>query len=188
MTLVFQYGSNMSVARLNHADRLAGDAKVVGIATTIEPFELAFTVWSKTNACAAADIITGKAGRSIYGVVYDIPDFLLSRESARKHNRKSLDSIEGEGTNYVSKTIDLSKADGAKLTAITYVVKDPSAGLKTSLAYVQHIFDGLEEHNMPEDYRQYVVSRVIENNPELQMVATNPRTGRAIFSIGKSKQ
>lgn len=172
MALVFQYGSNMSVARLNHLDRLAGDAKAIGIATTVEPFELAFTVWSKTSTCAAADIIPSKGGRSIYGVVYDIPDFLLSRESAKKRNRRSLDAIEGEGTNYIRKTIDVIKTDGAQLSATTYVVKERSAGLKTSIAYVQHILDGLKEHAMPEDYCQYVVSRVIENNPELQMLAT----------------
>lgn len=171
MALVFQYGSNMSVARLNHADRLAGDAKAIGIARTVEPFELAFTAWSKTNTCAAADIIPRKAGRSIYGVVYDIPDFLLSRESAKKQSRRSMDAIEGEGTNYVRKIIDLIKTDGAQLSATTYVVKKRTAGLKTSLAYVQHILDGLKEHAMPEDYCQYVISRVIENNPELQMLS-----------------
>lgn len=168
MALVFQYGSNMSVARLNHADRLAGDAKPIGIATTVEPFELAFTVWSKTNTCAAADIIPDKAGRNIYGVVYDIPDFLLSRESAKKENKKSLDAIEGEGANYIRKTIQLIKTDGGQLSAITYVVKEPSTGHKTSMAYVQHILDGLKEHAMPDEYRQYVVSRIIQNNPGLQ--------------------
>lgn len=168
MAFVFQYGSNMSAARLNHADRLAGDAKAIGIARTIEPFELAFTVWSKTNACAAADIVPSKTGRSVYGVVYDIPDFLLSRDTAKKHNRKSLDAIEGEGTNYVRRTIDLFRADGSKLSAMTYVVRERGVGLKTSLAYVKHIFDGLKEHSIPEDYHQYVVSRIVDNNPALQ--------------------
>lgn len=168
MALVFQYGSNMSAARLNHANRLAGDAKAIGIARTVEPFELAFTVWSKTNACAAADMIPSKTGRSVYGVVYEIPDFLLSRDTARKHNRKSLDAIEGEGTNYVRRAIDLFKADGLRLSAMTYVVKERGTGLKTSLAYVKHILDGLKEHCIPEEYRQYVVSRIIDNNPDLQ--------------------
>jgi cation transport regulator ChaC len=168
MGLVFQYGSNMSAARLNHADRLAGDAKAIGVARTVDAFELAFTVWSKTNACAAADMIPSNTGRSVYGVVYDIPDFLLSRDTAKKHNRKSLDAIEGEGTNYVRRTINLVKADGSKLSAVTYVVKERVTGLKTSLAYVKHILDGLREHCIPEDYRQYVVSRIIDNNPELQ--------------------
>ena len=168
MALVFQYGSNMSLARLNHADRLAGDAKAIGIARTIEPFELEFTVWSKTNACAAANIVPWQTGRSVYGVIYDIPDVLLSRVSAKDHNRKSLDAIEGEGTNYVRKTIELVKTDGLKLNAMTYVAKDRKIDLKTSLSYVQHILDGLKEHDIPEEYRRYVVSKIIENNRELE--------------------
>lgn len=172
MALVFQYGSNMSVARLNHMERLDGNAKPIAIATTAEPFELAFTVWSKTNSCAAADIIPSKAGRNIYGVVYDIPDFLLSRESAKKQNRKSLDAIEGEGTNYIRKTIQLIKIDGTQLRAITYVVKEPSTDLKTSMAYVEHILDGLKEHAIPDEYCRYVISRIIQNNPELQSLSS----------------
>lgn len=168
MALVFQYGSNMSVARLNNADRLAGDAKPIGVAKTAEPFELAFSVWSKRNVCAAADIVPSMTGRSVYGVVYDIPDFLLSRDTATKHNRQSLDAIEGEGTNYVRTTIDLLGIDGSRLSAITYVVKDRKTGLKTSLAYVQHILVGLKEHNIPDEYCKYVRSRIIENNSELE--------------------
>lgn len=167
MALVFQYGSNMSVARLNDVSRLAGDAKPIGVAQTVEPFELMFTVWSKSNACAASDLVPSKMGRSVYGVVYDIPDFLLSRDTAGKH-RKSLDAIEGAGTNYVRTTIDLVKTDGSKLCAITYVVKDRKAGLKTSLAYVKHILVGLTEHCIPDEYCHYVRSRIIENNAELE--------------------
>ena len=168
MALVFQYGSNMSVARINHPDRLASDAVPIGIARTVETFELMFTVWSKTNTCAAADIVPSKTGRSIYGVVYDIPDFLLPRYAAKEHNRKSLDEIEGESTNYVRRKIDLVKTNGLRLCAFTYVVKYRKTGLKTSLAYVRHILDGLKEHDIPEEYRQYVLSQIIENNSELE--------------------
>lgn len=168
MALVFQYGSNMSVARLNSVDRLADNAKPIGVARTVEPFELIFSVWSNTNACAAADLLPSKSGRSVYGVVYDIPDFLLSRGAAKKHHRKSLDAIEGEGTNYVRTTIELIKADESRFSAITYVVKDRKTGLKTSLAYVQHILIGLREHCIPDEYCQYVRSRIIENNSELE--------------------
>ena len=79
MALVFQYGSNMSVVRLNSDGRLAGDAKAVCVATTVEPFELVFSVWSKSNSCAAADLLPSSAGRNVYGVLYEIPDFLLLR-------------------------------------------------------------------------------------------------------------
>lgn len=168
MALVFQYGSNMSVARLNCEDRLAGDAKPIYVARTIEPFDLMFTVWSKSNDCAAADLVPGSAGRSIYGVVYEIPDFLLSRDTAKQRNRKSLDAIEGEGTNYVRAMIDLITDNGSTVSAITYLVKERKIGLKTSAAYVQHILLGLKQHGIPEEYCQYVRSRIIENNSNLE--------------------
>ncbi|MDO8991123.1 MAG: gamma-glutamylcyclotransferase [Sideroxyarcus sp.] len=168
MALVFQYGSNMSVARLNSDDRLAGDAKVVCVATTIEPFELVFSVWSKSNNCAAADLLPSNAGRTVYGVLYEIPDFLLSRDTAKEKGRKSLDAIEGEGTNYVRAMINVVTNDGATVRATTYVVKNRQANLMTSAAYVSHILAGLREHNVPAEYCQYVQSKIIENNGELR--------------------
>ncbi|HJX19290.1 MAG TPA: gamma-glutamylcyclotransferase family protein [Acidiferrobacterales bacterium] len=168
MALVFQYGSNMSVARLNGEDRLAGDAKPICVARTVEPFDLMFTVWSKSNNCAAADLVPGKTGRSIYGVVYEVPDFLLSRDTAKQRNRRSLDTIEGEGTNYVRAMIDLIRGDGSTVYAMTYVVKDRRSDLKTAYAYVRHILLGLKEHNIPNEYCQYVRSKVIENNSDLE--------------------
>jgi hypothetical protein len=98
MAVVFQYGSNMSVRELNSADRLAGDARLIGVARTVEQYDLGFTVWSRRRNCAAADIIPSDTGRSIYGVLYEAPNYLLSRDTA--NGRRSLDAIEGEGVNY----------------------------------------------------------------------------------------
>lgn len=166
--LVFQYGSNMSEARLNGEDRLAGNAKTICVAKTVESFELVFSVWSESNSCAAADLLPSKTGRNIYGVLYEVPDFLLSRDTAKQKNRKSLDAIEGEGTNYVRATIDLIANDGAPVRAITYLVKNRQPSLKTSAAYVAHILAGLREHNMPAEYCKYVRSKIIENNGDLR--------------------
>ncbi|MBK1679656.1 gamma-glutamylcyclotransferase family protein [Rhodocyclus tenuis] len=167
MALVFQYGSNMSVARLNSDDRLAGDAKVVSVATTVEPFELVFSVWSKTNSCAAADLVQSSTGSTVFGVLYEIPDFLLSRDTAKAKDRKSLDAIEGEGNNYVRQMIDVVTKEGVTVRALTYVVKYRQANLKTSEAYVSHILAGLQEHSMPMEYCQYVRSKIVENNAYL---------------------
>ena len=174
MALVFQYGSNMSVERLNGEDRLAGDAKPICVAKTVEPFELVFSVWSKSNNCAAADLLPSKSGRTVYGVLYEVPDFLLSRDAAKQQSRKSLDAIEGEGTNYVRVTIDIITNEGETVRAITYLVKNRQTNLKTSAAYVSHILAGLSEHNMPEEYCQYVRSRIIENNGDLQDALAAP--------------
>ena len=164
MAIVFQYGSNMSTSRLNSSNRLCGDAKPIGIAKTIECFELDFTVWSKCNNCAAADIVPVK-GRNIWGVLYEIPEKLLSRKTCG--DRKSLDAIEGEGTNYLRTEISLINEEGKRLSAITYVAKNRNTDLKTSGAYAQHIFDGIEEHQLPQEYRRYVLSRFVKNNSAL---------------------
>jgi hypothetical protein len=175
MALVFQYGSNMSVARLNHADRLSGDARVSCVAQTVEPFEFEFGVWSKTNNCAAATIVPSESGRHIFGVVYEIPEFLLSRDTAKTRGRKSLDAIEGEGTNYTRQQVELKRLDGSQFSALTYVVRDRTPGVKTSTKYVQHIVTGLLEHNIPQEYRRYVAQQVVANNSALE------KTVRAIF-------
>jgi hypothetical protein len=167
MTLVFQYGSNMSSRRLNGEDRLRGDAKVKCVAQTVEPFELLFSVWSKGNNCAAADIFQSRAGRRLFGVVYEIPDHLLSRETAKSHDRMSMDAIEGEGRNYVRQAIELEELDGYRFTAMTYVAETRRVGIKTQMHYVQHIFDGVREHNLPMEYLEYASGQITTNNPAL---------------------
>lgn len=167
MAFVFQYGSNMCSARLNSVDRLAGDAKVFCVAKTVDLFDLAFSVWSRTNECAAADIVPSLVGQNIFGVIYEIPDFLISRDSAKASRRKSMDEIEGEGTNYIRQIIELEKMDGSRVKAMTYIVKDRKHGIKTSIEYAQHILDGMNENKLPEEYKRYVVSQVIANNSEL---------------------
>ncbi len=166
MALVFQYGSNMSIARLNDERRLVGDAKLHGVVKTVSHFDFGFTVLSKTNNCAAADIVPSDNGRTIYGVLYDIPDWLVLRDDAIKHNRKSLDAIEGEGQNYIRQNIELVDENGLSLTAITYLVRERKSGLKTSLDYVEHIFCGLSQRGFPKEYRSYITSQVVKNIPE----------------------
>ena len=166
MTLVFQYGSNTSKVRINAADRLNGDAQVFGIGHTVEPYELEFTVWSKGNNCAAASISPGH-GRAIWGVIYDISDQLIQRQIGS--SRRSLDGIEGEGQNYRRMNIALDFISGNKTTieVMTYVAIKPVYDIQTSLGYVSHIINGLREHNISEEYVDYVRSRAIANNSSL---------------------
>jgi hypothetical protein len=157
----------MRSSRLNAADRLAGDAEVVDVCRTIEPYILGFTVRSKNNQCAAADIQPHHRGRAIYGVLYQVPAFLIERSTARRRDRRSLDEIEAEGTNYIRQGVLLFDSNDAELAAVTYIVKDPRDGLRTSVDYVEHIFRGMEEHRLPEEYQRYVAARVVENNEAL---------------------
>ena len=165
MALIFQYGSNMSTERLNSEARLQGDAKYVRNAYTVDDFELDFTVCSKNNRCAAADIVLG-SGRKIWGVLYEIPDYLICRDTSG--DRRSLDKIEGEGKNYRRIPISLKDIDGQPVEAQTYVVlKERDYELQTSLDYVTHILNGLYKHDMPDEYITYVKQRIINNNPSL---------------------
>lgn len=165
--LVFQYGSNMSSRRLNSPDRLAGDAKRIGNAKTSDSYRLCFPVWSKTNNCAAASISPDPDGHPIFGVLYEIPSSLVYREEAKAIKRKSLDAIEGEGTNYIQRDIKVIQLDGTAISAVTYLAKETGPDLKTSADYASHILTGLEENDMPPAYRAYVASRITQSNPEL---------------------
>ena len=166
MSLVFQYGSNMSSQRLNSASRLKGDAKYFGIAHTVDNFELVFDVWSKTNRCAAADIVPG-SGTNIWGILYDIPEYLIDRH--KSGSRKSLDEIEGECTNYERVSVDLVLPDGSRKNGVwTYVGKDRKKSIRTSLPYVKHIMCGLRQNKVPEEYVEYVKRQIIGNNPSLE--------------------
>lgn len=165
--LVFQYGSNISSERLNHEDRLRGDAKAISVVSTVKKFDIAFTVWSRTNNCAAADIVPNNKGRNIYGVLYEVPDYLIGRDSAKPDNRKSLDAIEGAGGNYERMEIAVILPDETEEFVTTYVVRERDFSLQTSREYAQHIINGLYEHNFPDDYRHYVVRKIEDNNPSL---------------------
>jgi AIG2 family protein len=163
MALVFQFGSNASSTRLNSDDRLRGDAKDLGLVRTEAMFELDFDVWSDGNECAAADLRSG-TGRVIWGVLYDVPDYLISR--ATSDTRKSLDAI--EGPRYQRRAIAVQAQDGTMLeNVVTYTVREPQQGLQTSLDYVSHILTGLREHGAADEYLAYVKDRAITNNPGL---------------------
>ena len=167
MAIVFQYGSNTSSQRLNSANRLRGDAKPLRTVYTKDPFELDFTVWSVSNNCAAADIVPG-SGRIIWGVLYEIPDYLIHRNTSGK--RRSLDEIEGEGQNYRRIAIPLRYRNGRSINTkvLTYVAMNRNQGIQTSLNYVRHIITGLRAHKAPKGYIDYVKKRVIKNNLTLK--------------------
>ncbi|MGA2659557.1 MAG: gamma-glutamylcyclotransferase family protein [Verrucomicrobiota bacterium] len=170
MALVFQYGSNMSAARLNAGNRLNGAAHPVGVAVTENDYEFTFDICSKTNDCAAADIVEG-GGRRIWGVLYEILDRLIRRDTSAPD--KSLDAIEGEGTNYQRVEIHLRWPDGRCVAGcvLTYVGLARRQGIQTSAAYARHIVAGLAEHPaVPQDYVSYVRARILANNPALAPV------------------
>ena len=92
MPLVFQYGSNCTAARLNGPRRLNGQADDRGRAQTVGDFDIAFDVYSQTNACAASDLASAP-GRKAWGALYEVPaDFIRGK---RPDGQKTLAEIEG---------------------------------------------------------------------------------------------
>ncbi len=161
--LVFQYGSNCLDSQINGKDRLEGDAKFISTAETVDDYEIAFDVFSKTRHCATADIVRRPGGR-VWGALYEIPDCLISRETAKALNRTSLDAIEGEGTNYQRNEIQVRTPDGQVVTALTYTVINPQDGLKTDLDYVRYIIAGPRERGVPGEYIDKVKEIAAANN------------------------
>jgi Gamma-glutamyl cyclotransferase, AIG2-like len=166
MPIVFQYGSNCLDSEINSQNRLCGDAKFVDIGETVEDFELVFDVWSEGRGCAAADIIP-KPGSKIWGVLYQVSDDLIDRQTANARGRKSFDAIEGEGTNYKREMIDVRRPSGQIVRALTYTAKNPKSGLKTSNKYAGYIVAGLREHGVSDDYIARVKQIATNNNPEI---------------------
>jgi hypothetical protein len=145
--LVFQYGSNCFDSEINGKNRLRGEAKFIDIAETVEDFELGFDVWSCKRGCAASDIVR-KLGGKVWGVLYEVPDYPIARETAKAHRRRSLDAIEGEGTNYTREKIKVRRPNGEIVVTLTYTVITPKCGLKTNVDYVCHIVSGLRERSL----------------------------------------
>lgn len=168
MAFVFQYGSNMSNGEINSPDRLRRDAKALGLVCTKGTFELDFDIWSQNRQCWASDIREGK-GRTIWGVLYEVPDYLIKRETARARGRRALDAIEGEGQNYRRREIAVRWRNGkpVKSKVITYTVISPRETGATSLDYARHILKGLEKHNPPKGYVEYLKERIRRSNPAI---------------------
>ena len=103
----------------------------------------------------------------MWGVLYEIPDSLIRRTSAQAHGRKSLDAIEGEGTNYKREMIQVRRPDGQITEAFTYTVISPTVGLKTSVNYVRLIVCGLSDHNISNEYIAKVKAIAAANNPDI---------------------
>ena len=71
---------------------------------------------STKRGCAAADIVR-KHGGKVWGVLYDVPDYLINRETAKARGRRSFDEIEGEGKNYNRETIKVRRQNGNIVSA-----------------------------------------------------------------------
>ena len=131
-----------------------------------------FSTWSTGNKCAAANIIPG-AGRQIWGSIFEVPDWLMSRDTCG--DRKSMDGIEGR--NYRRELIHVRRNDTGEVVDVsTYVVVTRAPNIQTSKGYSVHILGGLAHIGAPPDYIEYVKERVAANNPALESPPSSIQT------------
>jgi hypothetical protein len=91
--MLFQYGSNMDPNRLNSADRLDGDAEVVGVAR-LKGWGIRFDLYSGgENHCGVTDIIP-RVREHVEGVLYKVP---YRSVVAPRGQRSRMDVVEGAG-------------------------------------------------------------------------------------------
>jgi hypothetical protein len=123
-------------------------------------------VQSSVRGCAASDLVR-EHGAKAWGALYEVPDYLINRDTAKARGRKSFDAIEGESTNYKRETIDVRRLNGDVVPALTYTVKDPQPGLRTNIEYVGHIVRGLREREVPDEYIAKVKTIAAANNTDI---------------------
>lgn len=178
MTIVFQYGSNCKESEINSPKRLDNKAKFLDVAKTVANYELAFDVYAKAKnrQCGAADIVKSKSSKNkvVWGVLWEVPGYMILQKTAKAKGVNSLDAIEGEGTNYRRRRALVQCPNGKKLMPLTYVVKKPNPqGIATSKDYAQLIIDGLREHikdGIPSEYIKEVKQIIKQNNPKIDVV------------------
>jgi hypothetical protein len=117
------------------------------------------------TTCAASDIVVA-AGQTVQGVLFQIPDDLMSRETAPQGYR-SFDGIEGR--RYERVPITVRRPDGSSVQAVTYTARQSErrSGIRTSSIYVAHIVTGLREHGADQDYIEIVKAIACTNNPAI---------------------
>lgn len=151
----FAYGSNMSSSRLRHR---VPSARAIGRGA-LAGYRLA---WHKrgSDGSGKCDIIAGRSGDVVYGVVYR-----LSPE-----HKPRLDLAEGLGYSYAQRHVEPWLMDEeASISAITYYA------LKTDPTYIpfswyrDHVLIGAREHDLPAHY-----IAMLENVP----VFEDPDSGR----------
>ena len=167
----FAYGSNMSSRRLRQ--RLPG-AKCTGLARLTQ-HKLRFRK-NDQGMSAKCDIeLTGSVADEVIGVLYDIS----------LEEKQLLDQIEGLGTGYDEKVVELRTDAGQVVFAVTYCAINIDENMIPYHWYKQHVLRGAIEHNLPPSYIDLIEAIPSKedaddqrNLRELDIYASEPITGR----------
>jgi gamma-glutamylcyclotransferase len=148
----FAYGSNMASHRL--LQRLP-KAKHIGLAILVQ-HKLKFHK-NDQGLSGKCDIeLTGRVGDEVIGVIYEICF----------EDKQILDQIEGLGTGYDEKTVELRTLSGQTLFAVTYFAIDIDKNMMPYHWYKQHVLRGAIEHNLPQDYIKLIEATPSKPDPD----------------------
>jgi cation transport regulator ChaC len=136
----FAYGSNLS--REQYRSR-AGQI-LEEITGQLKNYELRFN--KKVRGGTATANVQQAAGKSVYGVLYRIP------ESAYRN----LDRYEGVPMHYRRIEVRVTASDNREINAQVFIATKVEKGLRPAPHYLQTILDGAAEHGMPAEYVQAV--------------------------------
>jgi gamma-glutamylcyclotransferase len=147
----FAYGSNMASHRL--LQRLP-EARYTGLARLAQ-HRLSFRK-NDQGLSAKCDVeLTSRVADEVIGVVYEIS----------LEDKQTLDRIEGLGTGYDEKTVELRMDTGQTLFAITYFAIDIDKNMIPYHWYKQHVLRGAIEHKFPCEYIELI--EAIPSKPDL---------------------
>jgi len=148
----FAYGSNMATHRL--LQRLP-KAKLSGLAKLAQ-HRLSFRK-NDAGFSGKCDIeLTGRVDDEVIGVIYEISF----------EDKQILDQIEGLGSGYDEKTVELRTVSGQTLFAITYFAIDINKSMIPYHWYKQHVLRGAIEHNLPQDYIKLIEATPSKPDPD----------------------
>ena len=153
----------MEPGRLNSSDRLAGVARVIGVAR-LDHWGIRFDLFSAKNDCAVTDIVP-TAREHVLGVLYQVP---YRTVVAPRGERSRMDIIEGARRGRLSSYKRLKilvRSNGEMVEARTYVgtalgrtrfLRESSENRRVSEDYFEYLLAGARRFNFPQSYVTYL--------------------------------
>lgn len=150
--IYFSYGSNMSTGRLGHRINSAVPLGVYRLPCHVLRFHKESTDGSgKCDAYFTAD-----TNDCVQGVVYEISST----------DKKKLDKIEGLGSGYTEKNVDVFGRDHRSICAFTYTALKINPLIKPYSWYMNHVLIGAREAGLSMEYIAFLASVPTINDPD----------------------
>ncbi len=141
---VFAYGSNLCIARLKSR---SPSAEVLSPAR-LHSHRLHFHKRGRDGSGKADAVHTGNHVDTLWGVVY----------SLEVHDKRRLDEIEGLGTHYLEREVEVLTPAEDLLTAFMYHAHPEmiDASQRPYIWYKRLVVEGGRAHGLPDDYIEHV--------------------------------